>query len=164
MENYKIITRKEYKNNKQEYIEKIEELFKNDDSEIANITEFVNHLEFIFSDNYNNDSMLILNVENNKIVSMINFFQYNNIENLWCLFSLFTQKEKRKKGYGEKMLKFGIDQVKKKEAKMLISGIKEDNIESIKLHKKVGFKNSGKTWNQLAEGFPEGHIGFIIGV
>lgn len=162
MKNYKIIKRNEYKKNKEYYIKLIDELFINDSSKIANITEFINHLEFIFSDNHQNDSMLILNIEEGKIISMVNFFQYNNVDNLWCLFSLFTLKSKRKMGYGEKMLKYGIEQVKNKQAKLLISGIEADNIESIKIHEKVGFKNSGKMWDELAAGFPENHIGFII--
>lgn len=162
MKNYKIIKRNEYKKNKEYYIKLIDELFINDSSKIANITEFINHLEFIFSDNHQNDSMLILNIEEGKIISMVNFFQYNNVDNLWCLFSLFTLKSKRKMGYGEKMLKYGIEQVKNKQAKLLISGIEADNIESIKIHEKVGFKNSGKMWDELAVGFPENHIGFII--
>lgn len=162
MRNYKIITRDEYKTNKDDYIKLIDELFKNDDSKIANIQEFTDHLEFIFSDNHQNDSMLILNIEDGKIISMINFLQYNNIDNLWCLFSLFTLKSKRKMGYGEQMLKYGVEQVKNKKAKLLISGIESDNIESIKLHEKVGFKNSGKMWDELADGFPKNHIGYII--
>ena len=52
MENYKIITRYDYKKNKDKYIKLIDDLFKNDDSKIANIQEFTDHLEFIFSDNY----------------------------------------------------------------------------------------------------------------
>ena len=37
MKNYKIITRDDYKKNKENYIKLIDELFKNDDSKIANI-------------------------------------------------------------------------------------------------------------------------------
>lgn len=81
---------------------------------------------------------------------------------LWCLFSLFTLKTKRKRGYGEKILKYGIKQIKTKQAKLLISGIEPTNIESIKLHEKVGFRNSDKMWNELADGFPENHMGFIM--
>lgn len=44
----------------------------------------------------------------------------------------------------------------------MISGIEPTNIESIKLHEKVGFRNSGKMWNELADGFPENHMGFIM--
>lgn len=162
MKKYKIIRKNEYKQNKKYYIKLIEELFKNDSSKIANITEFINHLEFIFSNDHQNDSMLILKIEDEKIISMINFLQYNNVDNLWCLFSLFTLKSKRKMGYGEQILKYGVEQVKNKQAKLLISGIEADNTESIKLHEKVGFKNSGKMWDELAAGFPKNYIGFII--
>ena len=162
MENYKIITRQEYKINRNQYAEMIKELFKNDKSEIANFKKIIRHLDFIFSDNHQNDSMLILNIEEGKIISMINFLQYNSLENLWSLFSLFTLKTKRKRGYGEKILKYGIKQIKTKQAKLLISGIEPTNIESIKLHEKVGFRNSGKMWNKLADGFPENHMGFIM--
>lgn len=162
MKNYKIITREDYKKNKNDYIKLIDELFKNDDSKISNTQEFTEHLEFIFSDNHQNDSMLILNIEDGKVISMINFLQYNNLDNLWCLFSLFTLKSKRKMGYGEQMLKYGVEQVKNKQAKLLISGIEYDNIGSIKLHEKVGFKNSGKMWDELADGFPKNQVGYII--
>lgn len=162
MENYKIITREDYKKSKNRYIELINELFKNDDSKIANIEEFTEHLDFIFSDSHQNDAMLILNIEDGKIISMINFLQYDSIENLWCLFSLFTLKTKRKMGYGEQMLRYGVEQIKKRDAKLLISGIESTNIESIKVHEKVRFKNSGKMWDELADGFPENHLGYII--
>lgn len=162
MKNYKIITREDYKKNKNDYIKLIDELFKNYDSKISNTQEFTEHLEFIFSDNHQNDSMLILNIEDGKVISMINFLQYNNLDNLWCLFSLFALKSKRKMGYGEQMLKYGVEQVKNKQAKLLISGIESDNIGSIKLHEKVGFKNSGKMWDELADGFPKNQVGYII--
>jgi len=159
---YKIITRDDYKKNKDYYIKLIDELFTNDSSKIANITEFINHLEFIFSNNQNNDSILILNIENNKLISMVNFLEYNNIEKLWCLFSLFTLKSKRNLGYGQEILKYGINQVKNRGAKGLISGIEPTNLQSIRLHEKLGFKNSGKMWNEIAEGFPENHIAYIL--
>lgn len=139
----------------------IKELFKNDDSKIANIKEITSHLDYIFSKDITNDSMLILNIKNNRIISLINFLQYNNVENLWCLFSLFTLKSERKKGYGKDILKYGLEKVRKKQAKILISGIEEDNEESISLHKKIGFVYSEKNWDEIADGFPENHLGFI---
>ena len=159
MSEYKIITKKDYCKNKSKYLNMIKQLFKNDDSKIANLKEISEHLNFIFSQN--NDSMLILNVEGEKIISMINFLQYS-VDNLWCLFSLFTLKSERKKGYGEQILRYGINEVKKKNAKLLISGIEKGNKESIRLHEKVGFTFSGKMWNELACGFPENYLGYII--
>ena len=158
---YNVIYKNDYWINKQKYIDMIKELFKNDNSKIANIQEIENHLDFIFNKEIDNDAMLILKVKNNKIISMINFLQYDNIDNLWCLFSLFTLKSERRKGYAEKILKYGIERVKEKKAKLLISGIKEENKESILLHEKVGFKYSGKYWDEIAEGFPENHLAFI---
>lgn len=162
MKNYKIITRDEYKKKKVFYLKLISDLFKNDNSKIANLEEFTNHLEFIFSDSHQNDAILILDLEDGKIISMVNFFQYNNIDNLWCLFSLFTLNSKRNMGYGKEILKFGIEEVKKRGAKLLISGIEHTNIKSIKLHEEVGFRNSGKTWDELACGFPKNYIGYIM--
>lgn len=162
MNNYKVINKDEYQQNKSTYLKMIKQLFKNDDSKIANTKELVNHLDTIFDKNIDNDAFLILNIENDKIISIVNFLQYNNIENLWCLFSIFTLKNYRKKGYGKKILKYGIEQVKKKNAKILISGIEKDNKVSIKLHQKVGFIYSGKSWDELAPGFPKNHLGFII--
>ena len=162
MSEYKIITKKDYYKNKHKYLNMIEQLFKNDDSKIANLKEISEHLEFIFNENQDNDSMLILNIECEKIISMINLLQYNNVDNFWCLFSLFTLKSERKKGYGEQILRYGINEVKKKNAKLLISGIEKGNKESIRLHEKVGFTFSGKMWDELADGFPENHLGYII--
>ena len=159
---YKVIRKKEYKQNKNIYLNMINKLFLNDNSKIANIEEFTNHLEFIFNDDIDNDAILILNIENNKIISMVNFLQHNNIENQWCLFSLFTLKSERNKGYGENMLRYGVNEIKNLGAKLLISGIEKENVESIKLHEKVGFINSGKMWDELASGFPENHLGYII--
>lgn len=158
---YTIVDKQDYWKNKNKYITMIKELFKNDDSKIANIKEITSHLDYIFSKDITNDSMLILNIKNNRIISMINFLQYNNVENLWCLFSLFTLKSERKKGYGKDILKYGLEKVRKKQAKILISGIEEDNEESISLHKKIGFVYSGKNWDEIADGFPENHLGFI---
>ena len=107
MNNYKVINKDEYQQNKSTYLKMIKQLFKNDDSKIANTKELVNHLDTIFDKNIDNDAFLILNIENDKIISMVNFLQYNNIENLWCLFSIFTLKNYRKKGYGKKILKYG---------------------------------------------------------
>ena len=158
---YTIVDKQDYWKNKNKYITMIKELFKNDDSKIANIKKITSHLDYIFSKDITNDSMLILNIKNNRIISMINFLQYNNVENLWCLFSLFTLKSERKKGYGKDILKYGLEKVRKKQAKILISGIEEDNEESISLHKKIGFVYSGKNWDEIADGFPENHLGFI---
>ena len=162
MENYKIITKNEYHQNKIIYSKMIKQLFKNDNSKLANTKELIKHLDNIFDKNINNDAFLILNIKDEKIISMVNFLQYNNIENLWCLFSVFTLKSQRKKGYGKKILEYGIEQVKNKKAKILISGIEQDNQASIELHKKVGFTYSLKSWDELAEGFPKNHLGFII--
>ena len=160
MSEYKIITKKDYFEHRNKYLDMIKQLFENDDSKIANLKEISEHLDFIFSQD--NDSMLILNVEGEKIISMINFLQYNNVDNLWCLFSLFTLKSERRKGYGEQILRYGINEVKKKNAKLLISGIEKENKESIRLHEKVGFTFSLKMWNELACGFPENYLGYII--
>lgn len=158
---YQIITKYEYHKERETIINMIKKLFKDDDSKITNIQDFSNHLDFIFADEMTNESFLILNIENGKLLSMINFLQYNNIENLWCLFSVFTLKSERRKGYAENILKFGIDEVKKRKAKYLLSGIEADNLSSIKLHEKLGFKYSGKMWDELADGFPENHLGYI---
>ena len=96
-----------------------------------------------------------------KLISMVNFLQYNNIENLWCLFNLFTLKFERRKGCAEDILKFGVNEVKKKNAKYLLFGIEPEDISSIKLHENADFKYSRKMWDEIAEGFSKRHLGFI---
>lgn len=159
---YQIVRKEDYKNKKNIYLNMFNELFKDDNSKIANIEEFLLHLDFIFSNETANDALLILNIKNEKIISMINFLQYNNIDNYWCLFSLFTLKNYRRKGHGEDILKYGIKEIEKLGAEILISGIEKENLESIKLHEKVGFKYSGKSWDELAPGFPKNHLGYIL--
>lgn len=158
---YQIITKQQYYKERKNILVLVTELFKNDASRIANFEEFSNHLDYLFAKDMPNDSFLILNVKNGKILAMVNFLQYNNVENLWCLFSVFTLKSQRRKGYAEDILNFGINEIKKKKAKYLLSGIEAENIPSIKLHEKVGFKYTGKMWNELAKGFPEKHLGYI---
>lgn len=157
---YTIIKQKEYNENKDYYITLINELFENDDNEIANTKEITTHLDFIFNKEYNLNSFLILQLEKNKLISMINGYEYNNILKEWCLFSLYTKKEYRKKGYAENILKQAITQTKKYNSKKIIVGIKKENIASIKLHEKVGFKYANCNWDQLEQGFPSNHLGY----
>lgn len=154
---YKIIKSEDYKENKQLYLNLIDELFKNDDDKLANINEINEHLDFLFNNNFN--SFLILQIDNNKLISMINGYEYE--EKSWCLFSLFTNKECRKNGYAEKILKLAIEEIKKSDYSKIIVGIEKDNIPSIKLHEKVGFKYANCNWDDLAKGFPENHLGYI---
>ena len=158
---YQIINKHHYHKERKKIINMVNELFKNDDSKIANIEEFSNHLDYIFSKDMVNDSFLVLNIEQGKILSMINFLQYNNIENLWCLFSLFTLKSERGKGHAKDILIFGINELKKRQAKHLLSGIEENNLISIKLHEKVGFQYTGKMWNDFGDGFPDDYLVYI---
>ena len=58
-------------------------------------------------------------------------------------------------------MRFSILKLKDYKCSKLISGIEEDNLPSIKLHEKLGFKYSGYAWNEIAEGFPENHLGYI---
>ena len=158
---YKIIKRKEYKQNKEYYISLIKDMFRNDNDKLANINEIENHLDFIFNEEKDYNSFLILQIDDDKLISMINAYEYNNINHDWCFFSLFTKKEYRKKGYGEKMIKCALEYVKKYECSKVISGIENDNYASVELHKKVGFKYTGCNWDELANGFPKNHLGFI---
>lgn len=45
---------------------------------------------------------------------------------------------------------------------MIVSGIEEDNISSIKVYESVGFKNSFMKWNEIDEGFSDNYLGYII--
>lgn len=156
----RLVRGREYFNYKEYYRKLINQLFKNDNDVIANTDETVDHLDFIFS-NENNDAFLLLNFENDKLVCMVNFLEYDNRYKFWCLFSVFTLKSERKKGLAEEIIHIGLDELKKCKCQKLIAGIEEENIPSIKLHEKIGFKFSGKSWNQIAEGFPSNHLGFI---
>lgn len=156
----KVIDRTIYNKEKETIKNLIAELFKNDNDIIANLEETMEHLDFIFSQE-KNKSFLLLNIEDNELVCMVNFLEYNNVLKDWCLFSVFTKKEKRKKGYAEKIIKKGIEIVKDNEGNRIIAGIEYDNIPSQQLHKKLGFKYDGLDWDEIDDGFPEKHKAYI---
>ena len=139
----------------------ISKLFESDDDKIANSKETMEHLEFIFSQE-NNKSFLLLNIEDGRLLCMVNFLEYNNILKDWCLFSVFTLKEKRKLGLAKDIIESGLKIVQEKGGKRVIAGIEYDNIPSQKLHMSLNFKYNGLDWNQIDDGFPENHKAFIF--
>ena len=158
---YKVIQKNDYLNNKNQYLTYIKIMFENDSNKLANYDEISNHLDFIFASPYGNEAFLILELENDELISMINFYEYNNCKNEWCLFSLFTNQKSRRHGHGKNIMSYALKELEKYKCNKLISGIKSDNIPSIKLHELVGFKYANCNWDELAEGFPENHLGFI---
>ena len=134
--NYKVILKEDYLLNRDEYLKDINYLYENDDNKLANIDEIEKHLDFIFGCS---NSLLVMLFNDDKLISMVNAYEYNNIYSEWCIFLLFTKKDYRNQGLGYKTLKIIIDEIKKYNPTKIISGIEEDNIASIKLHKKVGF-------------------------
>ena len=156
----KVIDRTKYNKEKETIKNLIAELFKNDNDIIANLEETMEHLDFIFSQE-KNKSFLLLNIEDNELVCMVNFLEYNNVLKDWCLFSVFTKKEKRKKGYAKDIIKEGIKIVKENNGNRIIAGIEYDNIPSQQLHKKLGFKYDELDWDEIDDGFPEKHKAYI---
>lgn len=65
----------------------INKMFDLENDEVSNIEELENHLDFIFK---MNNALLILNVKNDKLISMVNAYEYKNKN--WCLFSLYVKK------------------------------------------------------------------------
>ena len=155
---FKLVLRDDYLLNKSKYIEDIKFLYQDDNSKLANIEDIKKHLDFIF--NIPN-SMLVLLYDDNKLISMVNGYEYNSIYHDFCIFSLFTKKEYRAQGLGYKTLKHIIEEIKKYNPNKIISGIEKDNFSSIKVHEKIGFINSHLKWNEIEEGFPDNHIGYV---
>lgn len=155
---FKVVLKNDYLSNKNEYLDDISKLFFNDNCKLANIDDISKHLDFIF--NVPN-SLLVLLYDRDKLVSMVNGYEYNNINHDWCICSLFTNKEYRGKGLGYKTLKYVIEEIKKNNPNKIVSGIEKENISSIKVHEKIGFINSGMMWNEIEEGFPDNHLGFV---
>lgn len=155
---FKVVTKDDYVLNKNKYIDDINNLYLNDNCKLANIENIIKHLDFIFSIS---NSLLILLYDNNKLVCMVNGYEYNNISHDWCICSLFTNKDFRGKGLGYKTLRYIIDEIEKYKPNKIVSGIEENNISSIKVHERIGFEYSGLTWDKIEEGFPEDHLGFI---
>ena len=156
----KIIKKDEYNENKFNIQEMITSIFKNDDDKIANVEETMEQLDFIFSQK-KNEAFLLLDIRNDELVCMVNFLEYNNVLKYWCLFSVFTKKDKRRKGYAEQIIKEGIKIVKQHQGKRIVAGIEYDNISSQKLHEKINFKYEGMEWEEIDDGFPENHMGYI---
>ena len=155
---FKVVLRDDYLLNKNKYLFDINNLYQNDDCKLANIDDISKHLDFIF--NIPN-SLLVLLYDENKLISMVNGYEYNNIHHDWCICSLFTNKEYRGQGLGYKIINYIIEEIKKYKPNKIVSGIEQDNVSSIKVHEKIGFINSGMMWNEIEEGFPNNHLGFI---
>ena len=155
---FKLITKDNYV--KEDISKLIEELFKGDKSSIANLEETMEHLDFIFS-NSNNQSFLLMDMDNEKLIGMVNFLEYNNILKDWALFSIYVKKEYRNKGIAFNLINEGLKKVRKLNGNRIVSGIDENNFQSINFHKKLGFIDSGKMWNEIDDGFPENHKAFI---
>ena len=158
---YKLITKKEYLNEKSKYLIFIKKMFENDSNKLANYDKICEHLEYIFTSPYRNEAFLVFEIEDDELISMVNFYEYDNCKNEWCLFSLFTNQKFRRLGYGKKIITYAINLLKNYKCSKLISGIEAENIPSIKLHELVGFKFANCDWNKLADGFPENHLGYI---
>ena len=158
---YKIIDNNNFKTEKDKYITLVEKVFANDSDKIANILEFEKHLNYIFASPYNNQAFWVLLIVDETLISMVNFFEYDSLNHDWCLFTTFTNKKYRCKGYAGKVLKYGLNYLKRYQYNKLICGIENTNIASIKLHEKNGFVYSGYDWDELAPGFPKNHLGFI---
>ena len=141
----------------------IDRLFDGDNHKIADSIEFMNHLNYIFAQKAN-QGFLVLLYENNILISMVNYFQYDNQMNYWCEFTLFVNKNYRNKNYAQMVFLRGLEELRKYSCNKLICGIEKDNISSIKFHEKNNFKYAGCQWNELEEGFPDNHLGFIYSV
>lgn len=155
--NYVTILKNDYNENKTKYLEYISKLIKDDNSKIANMSEITNHLNFIFK--FDN-SILVFLFNDDELISMVNAYEYNMEFHEWCVFSLFTKNKYRGQGIGIQTLQYILDKILEYNPSKIISGIEKENETSIKLHEKIGFKYSNCDWNELAEGFPENHLGF----
>ena len=103
----KLITKDNYIKN--DISKLVEELFSGDNSSIANLEETIEHLDFIFS-NPNNQAFLLLEIIDGKLISMVNFLEYNNILKDWSLFSIYTKKEYRNKGIAFNLINEGLNE------------------------------------------------------
>lgn len=87
----------------------------------------------------------IVAVENGKIVGWTALSKVSSR----CVYggvaevSIYIAENNRKNGVGQKLLNYLIDQSEKSGIWMLQSGIMEDNLASIRLHEKCGFRKVG---------------------
>ena len=156
---YEFINKEKYIKNKDYYINLINEMYKDDDNSLADVSSTKKHLDFIFLSG--NNAFLIFQINNNELIAMVNFFEYNNLLNEWCLFLLFTNKKYRNQGHAFDILKYSLTKLKDYKCNKLISGIEPINTNSIKLHEKIGFRYTGLNWNQIDSSFPNNHLAYI---
>ena len=157
--NFRIVLKEDYLSNRDKILDDIRYLYLCDDYKYANIDEITRCLDIIFGVP---NTLLVLLYEGDKLVCMVNGYEYNTMTHDWAVLALFTKKDYRGKGLGYKTLKFIVEEIRKYNPNKIVSGIEKDNISSIKLHESVGFINSGMMWNEIEDGFPDDHIGFII--
>ena len=78
---YQIITKQEYQKERKIIFDMVKELFKNEDSKIANLQEFFNHLDYLFSkDTIIKPSALSFVGINGSLVSFFWPLNINNID------------------------------------------------------------------------------------
>lgn len=159
MVEYKIITKNNV--NYTKLRDCVINLYKNDTSHIADIEATMEHFKFIFGCEFNNAFLVLLLIDGN-IVSMVNFFEYNNVEKNWCEFSLFVKSDKRGNNYSQLTFNRALEELNKYECFKLICGIESDNTASIYFHEKNGFKYSGLNWDELEKNFPGNHLGYVF--
>lgn len=157
---FKIVIKDNF--NRESLKQEIELLFKNDDSNIANLKEFMDHLDFIFDKNSDNNSFLVLGYEENQLISMVNFLEYNYLTNYWAMFSLFVKKEYRHKKYAQLVFDKGINELSNYTVNKLFSGSHAENRFSINFHHKNKFRYMGCNWNEVESGFPMDLKAFVL--
>ena len=101
--------------------------------------------------------LAIETVKNKRIAGMIDLFDYDPI-NLRAGIGIIITEHERRKAYASNSLNLIIDysfQILK--INQLYCNISEDNIQSLELFKKLGFKISGKKeqWINTGEGFKD---------
>jgi|SRR3989339_958979 len=89
---------------------------------------------------------------NNKNLGYFSIFPEKKKNELF-LSKIYLKLDKRKKGYGKKIIGYIINIAKQIELNKISLTVNKNNITAIKAYKKLGFKNVGSTIKNIGNGF-----------
>ena len=88
-----------------------------------------------------------------NVVSLARFAKVVDRKTIFIVRQVSTLKEHQDKGYAKKCIEAGYDYIKSKGGKKIYNSVNKDNIASIKLHKKCGFRMGTPTKHMIKWGY-----------
>lgn len=139
MEKILLITKENFKDNPLFYEDLIFDFYRNNNEFYPR--ERLNIADMIFNRNVFYTALLV----DDKIVSLARFAKVVERKTIFMVRQITTLREYQGKGYGPKCIEAGYDYVRQQGGKKLCNVVDKDNVASIKMHEKCGFKLSRPT-------------------